>query len=306
MKLTVGIADLLVGIDLAEGAERAAPLCRAYFRDFLRPERRWDAEIRIAVLQFPGHAPPGVKKGGQRIPEQRLSTPELEAWLEGVSGWDGLFPIGETTIASHCLGGLLLFNPETSAGCMLLREGTRRLQPVYRLFWTYCAQVLGEREGCFIHSAALARDGKGYLFLGESGAGKSTLARLHGGQGVFSDDCPVLCRRYGDGFIFPSLFDQTDRSKGASGDMLSRGTRLEGLYFLSQADRTFLEKMTKRETVPLIVHRHLFFPQYLSTRALADLFGFFCDLCDRISPYKLHFSLREDIWRTIEASKGLK
>ena len=91
-----------------------------------------------------------------------------------------------------------------------------------------------------------------------------------------------------------------------SGDTIGRSARLEGLYFLSQADRTCLEKMPTKEAVPLIVHRHLFFPQYLSTRARADLFGFFCDLCDRMPPYRLHFSLREGIWGAIEASKGLK
>ena len=306
MKLTVGIADLLIGIDLVDGAERAAPLFKAFFGDFLQPEQPWDAEVRIAVLQFPDHTPPGVKRGRKRVAEQRLSTPDIAAWLDGIPGWAGLFPITETTIASHCLGGLLLFNPETSSGCMLLKEGPRRLQPVYRLFWTYCAQVLGEKGGCFIHSAALARDGKGYLFLGESGAGKSTLARLHGRQGVFSDDSPVLYRRNGDSIIFPSPFDQTDRSQGAGGDTIGRSARLEGLYFLSQADRTCLEKMPTKEAVPLILHRHLFFPRYLSARVRADLFGFFCDLCDRIIPHRLYFSLNEEIWRIIESSKRLK
>ena len=306
MKLTFGIADLLIGIDLIERAERAAPLYRAFFGDFLQPEQPWDAEVRIVIRQFPDHAPPGVKRGRKRVAEQRLSTPDIAAWLDGIPGWAGLFPITETTIASHCLGGLLLFNPETSTGCMLLKEGPRRLQPVYRLFWTYCAQVLGEKGGCFIHSAALARDGKGYLFLGESGAGKSTLARLHGGQGVFSDDSPVLRRQNGDSFIFPSPFDQTDRSQGAGGDTIGRSARLEGLYFLSQADRTCLEKMPTKEAIPLILHRHLFFPRYLSARVRADLFGFFCDLCDRIIPHRLYFSLNEEIWRIIESSKRLK
>jgi len=129
---------------------------------------------------------------------------------------------------------------------------------------------------------------------------------LHGGQGVFSDDSPALCRRNGDGFIFPSPFDQTDRSQRPRRDTSGRGARLGGLYFPSQADRTCLEEMPTKEAVPLIVHRHLFFPQYLSTRARADLFGFFCDLCDRIRTYRFHFSLHEEIWRTIEASKGLK
>jgi len=305
MKLTVGIADLLVGIDLVGGAERAAPPCRAFFGDFLRAERRWDAEIRITVLQFPNHArPPGVKRGRNRIIEGLLSTMEVADWLDGVPEWTGLFPITGKTIVSHCLGGLLLFNPETSAGCMLLTEGPRWLQPLYRLLWIYLAQVLGERGGCFIHSAALARDGKGYLFLGESGAGKSTLARLHGGQGVFSDDSPVLCLRNGDGVVFPSPYDQTNSLEGTHRDTNQSDARLTGFYFLSQDDRTYLEEMSKKEAIPLIFHRHLFFPQYLSARARAHLFGFFCDLCDRIPPYKFHFSLHEEIWGTIEASGG--
>ena len=302
MKLTVGMANTVIGIDLFGEAERALPLCMAYFKDFIDPERKEDATIKITILENPGKNPPIKKTGRKPVVEQRLSTEDVKRWLETIPGYSNDFPMTETTISSYCLGGLLLFNPETSDGSILLREGPRCIQPTYRLLWMYLAQVLGERKGCFIHSAALARDGKGYLFLGESGAGKSTLAKLYGGSGVFSDDCPVLCECQDEYLVFPSPYRQAGFLEGSDRDVTGTNAQLEGFYFLCKDDRTYLEDISKQEAISLIINRHLFFFQYLSNRARSHLFGIFCDLCDKMSPYKLHFCLDEDIWGAIDSS----
>jgi hypothetical protein len=303
MKLTVGMANTVIGINLFGEAERALSLCLEYLKGFICPDRKADAAIKITILKHPGKAIPINKTGRKRVVEQRLSTEDVKKWLETIPGYRNDFPMTETTISSYCLGGLLLFNPETSDGCILLREGPRCLQPTYRLLWMYLAQVLGERKGCFIHSAALARDGKGYLFLGESGAGKSTLARLYGGSSVFSDDCPVLCKCQDAYLVFPSPYRQTGLLEGSDRYATGTSAKLEGFYFLCKDDRTYLEDISKQEAISLIINRHLFFFQYLSSRSRSHLFGFFCDLCDKMTPYKLHFCLDEDIWGAIDSSR---
>jgi hypothetical protein len=56
------------------------------------------------------------------------------------------------------------------------------------------AWLLAPRRRFLVHGAAVARDGVGYLVLGESRAGKSTLAAgaLEAGWAVLSDDLAVL------------------------------------------------------------------------------------------------------------------
>jgi hypothetical protein len=295
MKLTVGIADTIITINLLGQAKRAVDLCREYFKDFLCPGQKGDAEIKVVILKCHNKNLPVKKKDRTRVFEQKLSTKDIIIWLNGLAGQIGDFKITETTISSFCLDGVLLFNPETSNGCIFLKEGPGSFRPVYRLFWMYLAQVLGERKGCFIHSAALVRDEKGYIFLGESGAGKSSLAR------VFSDDSPVLCERGGEYLVFPSPFHQLDTSQGLNKDVIGLNARVKGFYFLIKDNQTYLENVSKREALSLIINRHILFFQYLSARARSHLFELFFDACDKIPYYSLHFCLDNDIWGAIDA-----
>ncbi|HJX34573.1 MAG TPA: hypothetical protein VJ373_05285, partial [Desulfatiglandales bacterium] len=179
MKLTVGIADTIITINLLGQAENIIDLCREYFKDFLCPGQKGDAEIKVSILKNLNNNSPVNKRGRNRVFEQRLPTKDVMGWFSKLPWYIDDFPITERTISSLCMDGLLLFNPESSDGCIyLLKDGPGCFQPIYRLFWMYLAQVQGERKGCFVHSAALVRDGKGYIFLGESGAGKSSLARV--------------------------------------------------------------------------------------------------------------------------------
>ncbi len=302
MKLTVGIADTVIGIRLLGEAERAISLCLQYFEDYLCPGRRIDANIRISVLKNPDKTSPFKKMGRKRLIEGRLSTNDVTAWLENIPGQIHDFPLTARTLSFFFLGGVLLFNPDTSDGCILLKEGAGPFRPLYRLLWMYLAQVLGERRGCFVHSAALVRNEKGYLFIGPSGAGKTTLAKRFGGSMIFSDDGPVLRPRNGDYFVFPSPYRQTVSLKGQAGDLPGMSARVEGLYFLIQDDRTYLEGLSKREALPLIISRHILFFPYLSAGARAHLFNLFFDICDRIPLHNLHVCLDQDIWEAIDSS----
>jgi len=303
MQLTVGIADRVIGIDFLGEAERAVLPFQERFKDYLCPGRERDGELKIGVLKYPPKTPQLIRLGQKGFIEQRLPTQNVKAWLENIPGQTHGFPITETTIASFFLTGLLLFNPESSAGCLLLRDGRGCLCPVDRLCWMYLAQVLGERKGCYVHSAALARNDRGYLFIGPSGAGKSTLARHFGGKRVFSDESPVLCERDGDLFLFPSPYRQTGSLQDLAGGMIGLSARLEGIYFLfKDGDRTYLESLSKREALAQIMNRHILFIQYLSARARSLLFYLFFDACDRIPLYNLHVCLDQDIWGAIDAS----
>jgi len=303
MKLTVCIADTIITINLLGQAKKAVDLCREYFKDFLCSGQKGDAEIKVVIRDY-NKISPVKEKGRTSVFEQKLSTKDIIVWLNGIAGRIGDFTITETTISSFCLDGLLLFNPETSDGCIFLKDGPGCFQPVYRLFWMYLAQVLGERKGCFVHSAALVRDEKAYIFLGESGAGKSSLARMCAGTDVFSDDSPVLCKRNGDYLVFPSPFHQLDPSQGPNKNVIGLNARVEGFYFLIKDNQTYLESVSKREALSLIINRHILFFHYLSARARSHLFELFFDAYDKIPYYKLHFCLDKDIWVQLMLEDG--
>ena len=300
MDLTISIAGIPIKITFLGHTQKAIPLCHYYFGDFLCPVHVQDVEIKISVLKDTNNDSPVLKKIQSPILEQRLCTRDVVAWLNQVPGYEADFPINEATVSSSCLGGLLLFNPDTARGRIyLLKSGTECFRPLHRLFWMYFAQVLGERKSCFVHCAALVKNEKGYLFLGDSGAGKSSLAQTCEGSIVISDDSPILCKQNGDYLVFPSPYHQMDSLKGLDKAVVGRSARVEGLYFLTKDNRIYLEDMSKKEAVSLIIKRHILFFPYLSAEAKSALFDFFIEACNKIPYHNLHFPLGACVWDVI-------
>ncbi|MBN1832484.1 MAG: hypothetical protein JW896_10260 [Deltaproteobacteria bacterium] len=301
MELAITIADTAVKMTFLDQAEKAVPLCRNYFRGFLRPTEMVDAEINVSVLKNTnGTSPAGENKGDSYF-EQKLISREVFAWLSRFSNFQEDIPENENTIASSCLDGLLLFDPDTAAGRIyLLNEGPECFRPLHRLLWIYLAQVLGERKACFMHGAALVKSGKGYLFLGDSGAGKSSLSNISNEALVLSDDSPILSRRNGNYQVFSSPYHQVDISKGLSKEAIGRSARVEGLYFLFKDERLYLDEVSREEAVSRIIKRYILFFPYLSGRAKSALFDLILELCHRLTIHNLHFCLDQDVWGLIE------
>ena len=300
MKLAIHIADITVKMTFLGQTKRAVPLCREYFRGFLRPAEIADAEIKVSILKNAnGFSPRGGKAGNSHF-EQQLISREVFAWLSRSPDYEEDFPENEGTIASSCLDGLLLFDPDAAAGRIyLLNEGPECFRPLHRLLWMYLAQVLGERKACFIHSAALIKDEKGFLFLGDSGAGKSALARVSDGAIVFSDDSPILSKRNGDTLVFPSPYHQMDTLTGLNKGAIGRSARVEGLYFLFKDEKLYLDEVSRKEAVSMILKRYILFFPYLSGRAKSVLFDLILELCHRLPIRNLHFCLDQDVWGLI-------
>ena len=300
MNLVVNLAGTPIGIRLSGKAEKAAPFCESYFRGFLSETGDIRARITVSVLNIAHRERPLPGAEEDPLFEKLLQTPLVAAWLRE-SGWsEEAFPMGETTVCSFCQGGLLLFDPGTAGGhIFLLREDRLWLQPIHRLLWMYFAQVLAEEGGCFIHAAALARDGEGFLFMGDSGAGKSTLAALSRECTVLSDDGPILRKRAGVYRLFPSPYHQGEDSSILENGGTARGTPLRGLYFLAKNEKGSLEKVTRSRAISRIITRHIHFFPYLSAGAKKALFDLFFEMCHNLDPYELHFNRDQDLWEVI-------
>lgn len=108
-------------------------------------------------------------------------------------------------------------------------------------------------NGIYLHSSAIALDGKAYLFSGQSGIGKSTHTRLwqqvFGAEKaiVFNDDKPAL-RRLDDGW-----FAYGTPWCGKDGINVNMKVPLAGICFLKRADENSIRRLSKVEAVACVL-----------------------------------------------------
>lgn len=295
MELQIELAGTKINIDLLGQAEEALPLCNVFFRGFFHQGQRSHARVGVSILEKAGNSFPVRSKFWKPVFEQIVCTEDVAAWFRKIPGHENGFCINEKTICSFCLNGLLLFDPDTCDGRIyLLKKGPKRFMPLYRLFWIYFAQVLGEKQQCFVHAAALVKDEKGYLFLGDSGAGKSTLSKSCKDCHVFSDDSPIFGKKDGEYRVFPSPFQQMDPLGALNEEVAGMSAQVKGFYFIKKDDHLYLEDMQKKKAISMIINRHIHFFSYLSTQARVAIFDLFHKSCDNIPAYDLHLTRNGD------------
>lgn len=93
---------------------------------------------------------------------------------------------------------------------------------------------LAQGRGAILHSCAVARDGRGVVFVGESGAGKSTLARLWAQEQrvtILSDDRAIV-RKTGGAF---RVYGTPWHGEAAFSSPL--GVKLERIFFLRHGEK---------------------------------------------------------------------
>ena len=107
-------------------------------------------------------------------------------------------------------------------------------------------------NGLYLHSSAVALDGKGYLFSGPCGMGKSTHTRLwqsvFGDEAkVFNDDKPALRRLDGKWFAYGTPWCGKDHIN------INMKVPLAGICFLKQSDENKIRRLTPQEATPLVI-----------------------------------------------------
>jgi hypothetical protein len=303
MKSALNIAEIKVVINFSDQTEKAVLLCRRFFKGFIQSDQKVDAEAELTVFKKPVNGRYIGKIAGRGVFEKLIPVQNVAEWLKDIPGYNIDFPMNEKTICSFCVNGLLLFDPETSGGCIyLLEEGDDCFRPLYRLIWMYLSQVLGEKGGCFVHAAALVKHGEGRLFMGGSGSGKSSLARKLGQRyHVFSDDGPILFSRNGECRLYPSPYHQMDHLTGLDKEVLTMSAGLKALYFLVKDKQVFLDKVSGKEAFSMILLQYIHFFPYLSAGAKVALFDLFFDACYKIPAYYFHFRLDRDLSEIIDS-----
>jgi len=147
-----------------------------------------------------------------------------------------LWASGEDVVASASSGVVRVSG--SHAALHITGDG---LDDVEGLVAIALAWMLAPRERYLVHGAAIARDGVGYLVLGESRAGKSTLAAgaLEAGWSVLSDDLAVLAPE-GDGIRLFGVHRDPAIPMELGGPVVEQGTPLNGPRQRALLDRNVL------------------------------------------------------------------
>jgi len=106
------------------------------------------------------------------------------------------------------------------------------------------AQVLADREGCYLHSSGVVLKGKGLLFAGHSEAGKSTIVTMLKDQAEILCDDRMIVRRWEQGFKIHGTW-----SHGDVPEVSSSSARLAAIMFLEQASKNRLIPLDDKKEV---------------------------------------------------------
>jgi len=300
MRITLNLTGTNITIAFLGQTKEVAHVYHYFFNGFITKEERTDALLNVSFLSDSiSEGPFDIRNQDPTAQAPLLShIPNHEAveWLKAIGETSEHLSFSKETICTLFLNGLLLYSPETAKGRIyILRDGLGNFRSLYFLFWLYFAQVLGEKGGCFLHAAALVKEGRGHLFLGDSGSGKSTLSRLCNEYQIFSDDGPIVHSWNGLYRVCPSPFHQQDSLNGLKEEAITLSAPITRFYFLVKDKEIFLEEIPRKKAFSMILTRHVHFFQRLSTSAKLKLFDLFSGACDNIPLYYFHFSKEKNI-----------
>ncbi|MFC1718215.1 radical SAM protein, partial [Candidatus Poribacteria bacterium] len=117
------------------------------------------------------------------------------------------------------------------------------------------AQVLADREGCYLHSGGVVLDGKGLLFAGHSEAGKSTMVTMLKGKAEILCDDRIIVRHRPDGFRIYGTW-----SHGDVPDVSAGSAPLQAILFLEQAQENCIMPLDNRQEVTMKLLNYLIKP----------------------------------------------
>ena len=300
--LTIKIGGQIIGIYFKDGSDCIIPFCRSIFRQFIVAGETGERKLEVCILPRGGKALFGVPEDRVEPIEFAFTSEQLTAWIGKNRKPSDDIRINNESMGIQSLSGLLIFTPENTCGKVYLPGNDRHpYRSLYRLFWIYFAQVLGETGGCFLHAASMAKEGKGFVFIGGSGAGKSTLARLTNGGEVLSDEAPVisLFGKEQQLRVFPSPYHQMDIEHAFGKSLVMSGVPIESLCFIVKDEDTFIEPVSRRDAVAMIMARSIIFFSYVTSGARAKIFDLFYRTCHKLPINCLHYAMKTDVWEVL-------
>jgi len=148
-------------------------------------------------------------------------------------------------------------------------------------------------DGIVFHASGLIKDGSAYIFIGPSKSGKSTVSRLSSHLTLINDDI-IFLREGKDGFRIFTTPPWSCQIKVLEANI---SVPLQALFLLKKDKRNFLEKLSHKEALSLLMTSP-YLP--LSTANLERLISRFQRLIAQTPTYKLHFLPQVSFWQCIK------
>jgi hypothetical protein len=108
----------------------------------------------------------------------------------------------------------------------------------------FLARVLGDREGCYLHSSGVIFEENGLLFAGHSEAGKSTIASMLKDKAEILCDDRIIVRRLPDGFRMYGTWSHGDLPL-----VSSASARPRAILFLHQSNENRIVPIQDRKVI---------------------------------------------------------
>ena len=297
--LTLKIGDQIITLIFRGRSEAIVPFYRTLYREFLVDDQPGERVLEIHLLPKTGNELFGIPKDQVQHSESAFSSERLADWVGKNGKWTDV-SVAKGIIGIQSLNGLLLFSPDTACARIFIPEKDKHpYQSLYRLFWIYFAQVVGETGGCFLHAASMEKEGKGFVFIGGSGAGKSTLARLSNDANVLADEAPVISDCDKDLRVYPSPYHQLSPEHNFGKRLIDFGAPIEGLYFIVMDKKTFVEPVSGTDAIAMILARYIHFFFYVTPNARAKIFDLFHRTCHNLSIFCLHYAINTDVLKVL-------
>ncbi len=155
-----------------------------------------------------------------------------------------------------------------------------------------------KQGGLCLHSAAVSRNGKGFLFLGESGAGKRTATKMSESVGCLAlgDDLNFILQASNEGYQIAMAWPYLE------GDAALRPPLL-GVFKLVQDKRDYLVRLSSSQAATELFYvfkNQTSYTPRLPNNTFALGFHTICDIARHIPIYELHFRKSPDFWKLID------
>lgn len=149
-----------------------------------------------------------------------------------------------------------------------------------------------------VHGAALAKGGKGYMFLAKSDGGKSTLAKACANDGIaLTDEMAILHKKRGRFWVSGTPF------RGEFPVAENMSVPVGGVYFLHKSPtNSHKVKKGSQDSARQILANQIFFPT--SRDKYEKSLSFAIDLATSVQCYDLYFNPESDTWRCVQDEAG--
>ena len=299
-KLTLKIGDQMFTLVFKGASREIVPFFQFVYRGFLVNDREGDYRLDVCPVPKTGRELFGLLEDPEKDDEYALTREQLTGWIRGNRKWAANVPFSDGSIGVQSMNGLLVYTPERTCGSVFLpQKDLHPYRSLYRLFWIYFTQVIGEQGACFLHAASIEKGEEGFVFIGGTGTGKSTLARLAGNGAALGDEAPVVAGGSETLRVYPSPYHQMDPEYTFGKNQIVSGISVRSLYFIIRDDETFVEPVSKTDAVAMIMARYIHFFFFISPEARVKIFDLFYHTCHKFPIYCLHYEINTDVWKVI-------